>query len=157
MKILIVGCNGQLGWELQRTLDPLAELTAMDYPEVDLGDPEKLAAAVRAVSPQVIVNSAAYTAVDRAEKEPELAEKINAGAPGVLARTARELEAAIVHYSTDYVFDGTKPEPWVETDAPNPLNVYGKTKLGGEEAVRTSGARHLILRTSWVYSNRSSN
>jgi dTDP-4-dehydrorhamnose reductase len=157
MKLLIVGCNGQLGWELQKTLAPLGEVTAVDYPEVDLTKPASITAAVRAVSPQVIVNSAAYTAVDRAEKEPEIAALVNAEAPALLAREAAQLGAAFVHYSTDYVFDGAKDGPYLETDTPNPQNVYGKTKLAGEEGVAASGARHLILRTSWVYSDRSTN
>jgi dTDP-4-dehydrorhamnose reductase len=157
MKVLIVGCNGQLGWELQQTLAPLAEIAAVDYPEIDLTKPASVIAAVRSASPQIIVNSAAYTAVDRAEQEPGIAAQVNAEAPALLAREAAGLGAALVHYSTDYVFDGAKQGPYVETDAPNPQNVYGKTKLAGEEAVAAAGARHLVLRTSWVYSDRSTN
>jgi dTDP-4-dehydrorhamnose reductase len=157
MKILVIGCNGQVGRELQGTLAPLGELIAIDYPDVDLTKPDSTTTIVRGVSPDLIINSAAYTAVDRAEKEPDIAQKVNADAPGLLAREAGRLGIALIHYSTDYVFDGRKQQPYVETDIPCPLNVYGKTKLAGEEAVRASGTRHVILRTSWVYSNWGNN
>jgi dTDP-4-dehydrorhamnose reductase len=157
MKILIIGCNGQVGWELRRTLAPLGAVTAIDYPDIDLSRADSITAALHSVSPDLIVNAAAYTAVDRAEQEPALAGKINADAPALLARQARALDAALIHYSTDYVFDGAKQGPWVETDAPNPQNVYGKTKLTGEMAIEAAGGRYIILRTSWVYSDRSSN
>jgi dTDP-4-dehydrorhamnose reductase len=157
MKILIIGCNGQVGWELQRTLAPLGAVTAIDFPDIDLTSADNVTAVLRSVSPDLIVNAAAYTAVDRAEQEPALAEKINADAPALLARQARELDAALIHYSTDYVFDGTKQGAYIETDTPNPQNVYGKTKLAGEMAIEAAGTRNIVLRTSWVYSDRSSN
>jgi dTDP-4-dehydrorhamnose reductase len=154
LRILLIGKNGQLGWELQRCLAPLGEVVTYDYPEIDLGKPASLPGLVREVNPQVIVNAAAYTNVDKAESEAELARQINAVAPGVLAEEAKRLNAAFIHYSTDYVFDGRKGAPYVESDAPNPLNVYGKTKLEGEQAVQAVGGAYLILRTSWVYSMR---
>ncbi len=161
-KILLLGKNGQLGWELQRALAPLGELIALDRqgtPELcgDLAQPEALAATVRQLAPQVIVNAAAYTAVDRAESEAPLAQQINGEAPGVLAREAARLGAWLVHYSTDYVFDGRGQQPWRE-DAPTaPLSVYGQTKRAGELAITASGARALTLRTSWVYAARGHN
>jgi dTDP-4-dehydrorhamnose reductase len=154
MKILLIGKNGQLGWELRRTLLPLGDITAVDYPEIDLADEANTRGWVRRVAPQVIVNAAAYTAVDKAESEPDLAMAVNGTAPGVLAEEARSLGAALIHYSTDYVFDGTKGAPYVESDAPNPLNVYGLSKLAGEQNVQQVGGAYLILRTSWVYSLR---
>ncbi len=161
MKILLFGQNGQVGWELQRALAPLGELIALGTHSTefhaDFSDPEALAATVRAVAPQWIVNAAAYTAVDRAESEPDLARAINATAPGVLAREAAAIGAGLLHYSTDYVFDGSGVTPWVEDAATGPLGVYGTTKLAGEEAIRRSGCRHLILRTSWVYAARGGN
>jgi dTDP-4-dehydrorhamnose reductase len=162
MKILLLGKNGQVGWELQRALAPLGELVALDFDSpgplgADFSDPESLAATVRAVAPQVIVNAAAHTAVDKAESEPALARTINATAPGVLAREAALLGAWLVHYSTDYVFDGSGSTPWLEESSTGPLNVYGQTKLEGEEAIRQSGAQHLIFRTSWVYAARGGN
>lgn len=161
MKILLLGKDGQLGWELQRALAPLGELVAAgrrgDGPVADLAQPESLAALVRAVQPALIVNAAAHTAVDRAESEPALAQALNADAPGVLAREAAVLGATLVHYSTDYVFDGSGHAPRDE-DAPTaPLSVYGRTKLAGEQQVLASGCRHLILRTSWVYAARGGN
>ena len=158
MKILLLGKNGQVGWELQRALAPLGELVALDrHNGGDLSDPEALAATVRSAAPQIIVNAAAYTAVDKAETETELAQTINADAPAVLAREARALGAWLVHYSTDYVFDGSGTAPWVE-DAPTaPMNQYGRSKLDGETAIRASGCSHLILRTSWVYAARGGN
>lgn len=161
MKILLLGKSGQVGWELQRALAPLGELIALDrhspdWP-ADLTQPDALAATVRAVAPQWIVNAAAHTAVDKAESEPELARVINATAPAVLAREAQALGATLLHYSTDYVFDGSGSTPWVEDAATGPLNVYGRTKLEGEDAIRSSGCQHLILRTSWVYAARGGN
>ena len=162
MKILLLGKNGQVGWELQRSLAPLGDLVALDRQGAnglvgDLSDLDGLAATVRAVQPQVIVNAAAHTAVDRAESEPELAQRINADAPAVLAREAAAAGALLVHYSTDYVFDGSGNQPWHEDDATSPLGIYGRTKLMGERAIRQATARHLILRTSWVYAARGGN
>jgi dTDP-4-dehydrorhamnose reductase len=157
LKILLLGRNGQVGWELERTLAPLGELTALGRAELDLADVPRLVARVRALQPEAIVNAAAYTAVDKAESEREAAFAINATAPRVLAEEARRIGALLVHYSTDYVFDGAKAAPYVEDDAPNPLNVYGASKLAGERAIAAAGCRHLILRTSWVYSHRGSN
>jgi dTDP-4-dehydrorhamnose reductase len=154
MRILLIGNTGQLGWELERTLAPLGELNACDYPQIDLADSSSLRQFIRACQPDVLVNAAAYTAVDKAEIEPDAAQAINAAAPGVLAEEARQIKAAFIHFSTDYVFDGEKGSPYLETDSPNPLNVYGRTKLAGEQAVRQAGAAYLILRTSWVYSLR---
>ena len=153
-KILQIGTKGQLGWELLRTCAPLGEVVALDYPDVDLSDSIGLRALVRSVKPDIIINAAAYTNVDKAESEPELARAINATGPGVLAEEAQKIHAVLVHYSTDYVFDGTKGSPYVETDQPNPLNVYGQTKLEGEQAIAASGCVNLVLRTSWVYSMR---
>jgi dTDP-4-dehydrorhamnose reductase len=162
MKILLLGKNGQVGWELQRSLAPLGALIALDRHGAgalcgDIGDLDGLAATVRAVQPQVIVNAAAYTAVDKAEGEPEGAQRLNALAPGVLAREAAACGALLVHYSTDYVFDGSGDRPWREDDATGPLSVYGRTKLEGEQAIVASGCAHLILRTSWVYAARGGN
>jgi dTDP-4-dehydrorhamnose reductase len=162
MKILLLGKNGQVGWELQRALAPLGELIALDFDSpgplgADFSKPESLAATVRAVAPQIIVNAAAHTAVDKAESEPELARAINASAVGVVAREAAALGAWLAHYSTDYVFDGSGTTPWLEDSPTGPLSVYGQTKLEGEEAIRASGVRHLIFRTSWVYAARGGN
>ena len=162
MKILLLGKNGQVGWELQRSLAPLGALIALDRHGAgtlcgDIGDLDGLAATVRAVQPQVIVNAAAYTAVDKAEGEPEGAQRLNALAPGVMAREAAACGALLVHYSTDYVFDGSGDRPWREDDATGPLSVYGRTKLEGEQAIVASGCAHLILRTSWVYAARGGN
>jgi len=162
MKILLLGKNGQVGWELQRALAPLGELIALDFDSpapltADFSHPESLAATVRAVAPQIIVNAAAHTAVDKAESEPELARALNATSPAVLAREAAALGAWLMHYSTDYVFDGSGSAAWTETSPTGPLSVYGATKLEGEEAIRSSGCRHLILRTSWVYAARGGN
>ena len=154
LRILLISRSGQLGWELQRCLAPLGEVVTYDYPEIDLAKPASLPALMRGVNPQVIVNSAAYTNVDKAESEAELARQINAISPGVLAEEARRLGAAFIHYSTDYVFDGCKGAPYTESDALHPLNVYGQTKLEGEQAVQAAGGAYLILRTSWVYSLR---
>ena len=162
MKVLLLGKNGQLGWELQRSLAPLGELVALDRQGApglcgDLGEPDGLAATVRALRPDVILNAAAYTAVDRAESEPDLARRINAHAPAVLAREAAACGALLLHYSTDYVFHGQGQRPWAEDDPTGPLNVYGQTKLEGEQAILRSAGRHLILRTSWVYAARGGN
>jgi dTDP-4-dehydrorhamnose reductase len=156
-KILLTGKNGQVGWELQRTLASLGRLTAVDRREMDLADPDSIIRVIREVRPDLIVNAAAYTAVDKAESEPDAAMAVNGVAPGIMAEEARRLNAAIIHYSTDYVFDGTKKTPYTEEDVPNPLNVYGKTKLAGERAVQAGGAPYLILRTSWVYGARGKN
>lgn len=160
MKVLLFGKGGQVGWELQRSLLPLGEVVALDFDSTELcgsfTDPDGIAATVRTVKPDVIVNAAAHTAVDRAESEPELAHTLNALTPGVLAREAAAIGAWLVHYSTDYVFDGGGNRPWRETDAPAPLSVYGRTKLAGEIAV-AAHERHLILRTSWVYAARGGN
>lgn len=150
MKILLTGKNGQVGFELRRALAPLGEIVAVDMAECDLSDADAIRALVRDVAPQVIVNPAAYTAVDKAETEQATAHAVNAVAPGVFGQEAKKLGALVVHYSTDYVFDGTKQGVYTEDDAPNPQSVYGKTKLAGENALRDSGADFLILRTSWV-------
>ena len=152
--ILLIGKNGQLGWELQRTLATLGELSVVDFPEIDLENPKSVCNLIRQIRPQVVVNAAAYTAVDKAETEQERARKINALAPGILAEETRKLNAIFVHYSTDYVFDGNKGSPYVEEDVPNPLNFYGRSKLEGERLVHQAGGTFLILRTSWVYSLR---
>jgi dTDP-4-dehydrorhamnose reductase len=156
-KALIFGRSGQVGWELREKLARLDGVAEVEYPRVDLSEPDSIRKAVREVEPAVILNAAAYTAVDKAEIEPELAAAINGTAPGVLAEEAKRLGSILVHYSTDYVFDGTKQSPYIETDAPNPLNVYGKTKLAGEKAIQSVGGDYLILRTSWVYGARGSN
>jgi dTDP-4-dehydrorhamnose reductase len=162
MKILLLGKSGQVGWELQRSLAPLGEVVALDRSSpaplhADFAVPEALADTVRTVAPDVIVNAAAYTAVDKAESEPELARAINATGPAVLAREAAARGAWLVHYSTDYVFDGSGHAPRGEDAPTGPLNVYGQTKLEGEQAIRSSGCRHLLLRTSWVYGARGGN
>jgi len=157
MRILLLGKNGQVGRELEQTLAPLGTVTALDYPEVDFVDLDRLRALVRKLAPQLIINAAAYTAVDQAENEPERALAINATAPGVLAQEASRLGSALIHYSTDYVFDGTKHEPYTEQDVPRPVNVYGETKLAGDRAVQAVGGAYLILRTSWVYGSRGHN
>lgn len=159
MKILLLGKNGQVGWQLQRALAPLGEIVALERKDEggDLADPQGLAAAVRAAKPQVIVNAAAYTAVDKAESEPQLARLINTEAPAALAREAAASGALLVHYSTDYVFDGSGSAPWQESDATGPLNVYGATKLAGEQAIAASGCAHLTFRTSWVYAAHGDN
>lgn len=162
MKILLLGKNGQVGWELQRALAPLGDLVACDFDspgalKADFGQPESLRGLVARVQPDVIVNAAAHTAVDKAESEPELARTLNATAPAVLATDAAARGALLVHYSTDYVFDGSGNAPRDEAAPTGPLGVYGRTKLEGEEAIRASGCAHLILRTSWVYAARGGN
>ncbi len=161
MKILLLGKNGQLGWELQRSLAPLGELVALDRHSQnlcgDLTNLQGLAQMVQALRPDLIVNAAAHTAVDKAESEPELARAINALAAGVLAQEANRIGAWLIHYSTDYVFDGSGNRPWNETDTPAPLSVYGQTKLEGERLIQAAGAKHLIFRTSWVYAARGGN
>ncbi|MGQ9866969.1 MAG: dTDP-4-dehydrorhamnose reductase [Pseudanabaenaceae cyanobacterium] len=157
MKLLVTGISGQVGWELQRTLLPLGEVIPCDRQTLDLAQPDQIRAVLQEIRPDVVLNPAAYTAVDRAESEPELAEKLNAIAPGILAETCRSLGALLVHYSTDYVFDGTSDRPYREDDTPNPLNVYGCTKWAGEQAIQAVGGDYLILRTSWVYGLRGQN
>jgi dTDP-4-dehydrorhamnose reductase len=156
-RILIVGNAGQLGRELESIFSGVGPIVAVDRESVDLADAGQTRALVRRAEPDLILNAAAYTAVDRAESEPELAHAINAQAPGVLAEEARQRNALIVHYSTDYVFDGSKVGPWVETDTPHPLNVYGASKLAGEQAVEKAGGKFLIFRTSWVYGPHGNN
>ncbi len=155
MKLLLLGNLGQLGWELHRSLQPLGSLIALDYPDIDMSNAASIRGMVRAHRPDMIVNATAYTDVDKAESEPDLARAINSIGPGILAEEARKLKAVFLHYSTDYVFDGKKGVPYTETDIPNPLNVYGETKLAGEEAVCAAGGEYLIFRTAWVYSLRS--
>ena len=161
MKLLLLGKGGQVGWELQRSLAPLGEVGALDHDSqeyaADFSEPDALAETVLRVRPDVIVNAAAHTAVDKAESEPEFARKLNATAPGVVARAADRIGALLVHYSTDYVFDGSGSAPWTEEAATGPLSVYGLTKLEGEQLVAQHCARHLILRTSWVYAARGGN
>ncbi len=154
MRILVLGNTGQVGWEAQRALSPLGEVIGLDYPEIDFTRPERLSKQVMDLHPQVIYNAVAYTAVDKAESEPERVRVINAASPGVLAEAAARLGAVLIHYSTDYVFDGSKGSAYVEQDAANPLNVYGQTKLEGERAVQQVDGAYLILRTAWVYSLR---
>ena len=161
MKILLLGKNGQVGWELQRSLAPLGEVIALDSRSQefcgDLSKLKDLALTVRRIAPDIIVNAAAHTAVDKAESEKALAHAINTQAPGVLAQEAKNLNALLIHYSTDYVFDGSGEQPWKESDTPGPLNVYGATKLEGEQLIQQSGCKHLIFRTSWVYGARGGN
>lgn len=156
-KILLIGKNGQVGWELQRTLSPLGDIIALGREDLDLVRAGDIRRTVREFGPDIIVNAAAYTAVDRAEEEVDLAMAINGDAPGILAEEAKRLGSLLVHYSTDFVFDGTKDSPYTEEDKPNPLNVYGKTKLVGEEAIQAVDGNYLIFRTSWVYGTRGQN
>jgi dTDP-4-dehydrorhamnose reductase len=157
LKILLTGKNGQLGRELASYLEPLGEVVALGHQELDLANPHAIRETVRAIRPQLIVNAAAYTAVDQAESDEAAARAVNADAPGAMAEEAKETGAALVHYSTDYVFDGSKTTPYLENDPTSPINAYGRTKLGGEEAVRNSGASHLIFRTAWVYGREGKN
>lgn len=156
-RVLLLGCTGQLGTELQKILPRSAEVVACSRETADLADAASIRAAVQSARPNYIVNAAAYTAVDRAESEPEKAFAINASASGILAEEAVQCNAWLLHFSTDYVFDGSAGRPWLETDAPHPLNVYGKSKLAGEEAIAATGCRHLIFRTSWVYAAHGNN
>ena len=161
LKILLFGKNGQVGWELQRSLASLGELVALDTVSTyfcgDFTNLEGIAKTVRAVAPDIIVNAAAHTAVDKAESEPVLARTINALAPSILAQEAKRIGAWLIHYSTDYVFDGSGDKPWQEADSTGPLSVYGKTKLEGEGLILASGCKHLIFRTSWVFAARGAN
>jgi len=157
LKLLLIGAQGQVGWELARRLPALGAVTATDRSTLDLADPDAIRRVVREARPEPIVNAAAYTAVDKAESEPAVATQINGDAPGVLAEEAKRSGALLVHYSTDYVFDGEKPGAYVETDTPNPVSAYGRSKLAGERAVMASGCRHLIFRTCWVYGPRGRN
>ena len=157
LRILLTGSNGQVGRELQKTLPRLGNMLALDRHKLDLTNPEAIRNTVRDYQPDLIVNAAAYTAVDRAESEPELAMAVNGTAPGVLAEEAQRLNALLVHYSTDYVFDGAKTDPYTESDEPNPLSIYGRTKLAGEQAIQAVGPAHYILRTSWVYAAEGAN
>ena len=157
MKILLFGKNGQVGWELNRSLQPLGEVIAFDRDDADFSNPESLRQIIQEVKPDIICNAVAYTAVDKAEEDEALAMIVNGEAPGILAEEALKLGALLVHYSTDYVFDGTKESPYDETDEPNPINVYGRTKLAGELAVQSTGCDYLIFRTSWVYASRANN
>ena len=154
MQILLIGTGGQLGWELNRTLRVLGDVAAFDYPEIDLEQPEMIRNLVQRKQPHLVVNAAAYTAVDKAETEQDRAWKVNAIAPGILAEEAEKLKAVCIHYSTDYVFNGQKRGPYVETDEPAPINFYGRSKLEGERLVQNSEGAYIILRTSWVYSLR---
>lgn len=156
-KILLFGKIGQVGWELRRTLAPMGQLACVDYPEVDFTRPDSIRRWIQDAAPDIIVNAAAYTAVDKSETETALAMKINAEAPGVMADEAKKRGRLLVHYSTDYVFDGTKASPYTEDDAPNPLGAYGRTKLAGDQAIRQTGCNHLIFRLCWVYGARGSN
>jgi dTDP-4-dehydrorhamnose reductase len=155
--ILIIGKIGQVGWELRRTLAPLGHLVCVDYPEIDLTDAGSIRKWVRETVPAVVVNAAAYTAVDKAETESERCHQINGVAPGILAEEAERFGALMVHYSTDYIFDGTKQTPYVEEDAPNPLGAYGRSKLAGDQAVMQVNGAHLIFRLCWVYGARGQN
>jgi dTDP-4-dehydrorhamnose reductase len=157
MKILLLGKDGQVGWSLQRTLAPLGTLQMLDVGDCDFTNPDALRSAVEAARADVIVNAAAYTAVDKAESDARVAQLVNATAPGVMAGVAHRTRALLIHYSTDYVFDGAKSGAYVETDAPAPLNVYGASKLAGENAIRDSGCQYLTFRTSWVFSAHGAN
>ena len=157
MRIMLTGAQGQVGWELARSLQPLGEVHALDRRDCDLSQPESLPAVVARIAPDIIVNAAAYTAVDDAEDQATLADTINGTSAGILAEEASKRNALLVHYSTDYVFDGAKRDPYTEDDATDPINAYGRSKLLGEGLIRASGARHLIFRTSWVYARRRKN
>jgi dTDP-4-dehydrorhamnose reductase len=157
VKLLVTGADGQVGWELRRSLLPLGDVIAMDRNACDLSRPQDLPRIIREIHPDILVNAAAYTAVDKAEEEEALATMINGAAVGVIAEEARKLGSLLIHYSTDYVFDGTKAVPYTEDDAPHPINAYGRSKLAGERAIEQCGGDHLILRTSWVYAARGRN
>ena len=154
MRLLLIGNTGQLGWELERSLAPLGEVIAVDYPQINMADPDSIVDWVKQTHPDGIINASAYTAVDRAEQESDLAEAINAIGPGILAEQAKKQRAFLIHYSTDYVFDGLKRSPYLEEDLPNPLGVYGRSKYNGEQVVHQNGGAYLIFRTAWVYSLR---
>ena len=156
-RILLIGKNGQIGWELQRTLAPLGTVTSLDREQIDLANPDSIRKVLRDIEPALIVNAAAYTAVDQAQAEPGLAMAVNGIAPGVLAEEAKRLKAGLIHYSTDYIFDGKKAGAYEERDAPAPLNEYGKSKLAGDRAIQQAGCDHIIFRTSWVYGARGNN
>lgn len=157
MKILLLGKDGQVGWQLQRSLAPHGDVVACGRSECDLSDADRIRSVVREVAPAIIVNATAYTAVDKAESEPELAAAINAVAPGILAEEGKRLGALLLHYSTDYVYDGLKATPYVESDPTGPQSVYGRSKLAGEEAIRAVGGKSVIFRTSWVFGARGGN
>lgn len=157
MRILLLGKDGQVGWQLQRSLAPHGDVLAYGRAQCDLADPDRLRSIVRELRPDIVVNAAAYTAVDQAESEPELAHRINAVAPGVLAEEVARSGALLIHYSTDYVFDGSKDRPYVESDPTGPLGTYGRTKLAGEDAIRAAGAKSVIFRTSWIFGARGGN
>ena len=157
MKILLLGKNGQVGRELEKTFTGLGELIALDRQGLDLANPDSIRKEIRRLRPTIIVNAAAYTAVDKAESEPDLAMAVNGIAPGIMAEEAKHLNALLIHYSTDYVFDGTKSSPYTEHDTPNPLNVYGHTKLAGEQGICANTLRFLVFRTEWVYDNHGKN
>jgi dTDP-4-dehydrorhamnose reductase len=156
-RILLIGKVGQVGWELRRTLAPVGQIACVDFPEIDLTNGDSIRRWVQESRADVVINAAAYTAVDRAESEPDKAMQINGVAPGILAEEAKKTGALLVHYSTDYIFDGTKTKPYEETDVPNPLGAYGRSKLAGDEAVRAVGGAHLIFRLCWVYGARGQN
>jgi len=156
-RILVIGMNGQVGFELMRSLTGQGQVIGVDMERIDLSRPDSIRNSVREIGPDLIVNAAAYTAVDQAEAEPERAHAVNGIAPGILAEEAKRIGAALIHYSTDYVFDGTRAAPYTEEDEPRPLNVYGATKLAGERAIQAVDAPHLILRTSWIYGMRGKN
>ena len=157
LRTLLIGKIGQVGWELRRTLAPMGRLTCVDFPEIDLTDADSIRRWVRDARPDIVINAAAYTAVDKAESEPDKAMQINGVAPGILAEEAKASGALLVHYSTDYVFDGTKTTPYLETDLPKPLGAYGHSKLAGDEAIRAVAGAHLIFRLCWVYGARGQN
>lgn len=154
-RILLTGITGQVGQELQQTLASLGEVVSVGRDRVDFSQPEAVQQVMETIKPAIVINSAAYTAVDKAESEPDLAKLVNAVSPGILAKAAKRIDAGLIHISTDYVFDGTQSSPYLETDATNPLGVYGSTKLAGEEAVRAACDRHFIIRTAWVYGARA--
>lgn len=155
--VLLTGRTGQTGWELQRALAPLGQVIATGRGELDLADPDSIRAAIRQAKPSIIVNAGGFTSVDEVEQQPELAMRVNGVAPGVIAEEAKRLGARLLHYSTAYVFDGNSGKPYSEDDPPNPINVYGKSKLAGEQAIVATDCDHLILRTSWIYSRRGIN
>src|ERR1035437_8250802 len=157
MRLLVTGASGQVGWELSRSLMPLGEVVALDHRQCDFSRPELLPSLIRSIKPDIIVNAAAYTAVAKPEREEKLATTVNGTAVGVLAEESRKAGILLVHYSTDYVFDGVKPTTYTEDDAPHPINAYGRSKLVGDVAVRQAGGAYVILRTSWVYARRRQN